>query len=224
MIKNLYIYGSGSLGREVYNLAKLLDVYNNIFLVEDDGLNQLKSENDLLISFSKLYNHLDKDKKSTGEFVIAVGEPSLRKKLYEKIDNLKSFIPATLIHPSAFIADNAVIEAGTIINYGSFVSDRVQIFGNAYLQPYSVIGHDSKIGNSSVVSSFVSLGGNCKIGSEVFIGMNASLIQGISVGDHSIVGMGAVVTRSVNSEMIVAGNPAREIGRNESRSVFGNKN
>jgi len=99
-------------------------------------------------------------------------------------------------------------------------SDSTVINNNVYLQPYSVVGHDSEIGIHSVISTFVSIGGSCSIGSGVFIGMNSAIIQNICVGDFCIVGMGSVVYKSINEEMVVAGNPARELRRNESRGVF----
>ena len=40
-----------------------------------------------------------------------------------------------------------------------------------------------------------------------------SVVDGVTIGDHAVVGMGAVVTRDVPPWTIVAGNPARPIGR-----------
>lgn len=51
-----------------------------------------------------------------------------------------------------------------------------------------------------------------EIGSDVFIGVNAILMPGIRVGDRVIIGAGSVVTKSVPSGAIVAGNPARIVG------------
>lgn len=45
----------------------------------------------------------------------------------------------------------------------------------------------------------------------VWIGGGAILLPGVTVGKNSVVGAGAVVTRSVPSDVIVAGNPARVI-------------
>lgn len=50
-----------------------------------------------------------------------------------------------------------------------------------------------------------------KIGNEVFIGMNCIIMPGVSIGDNVIVGAGSVVTKSVPSNTIVAGNPAKVI-------------
>ncbi len=54
-----------------------------------------------------------------------------------------------------------------------------------------------------------------RVGNEVFIGSNCIIMPGVEIGNRVIVGAGAVVTKSVPDGLIVAGNPARPIGRYE---------
>ena len=51
------------------------------------------------------------------------------------------------------------------------------------------------------------------IGQRVFIGAGSIVLPGVTIGDEAIVGAGSVVRRDVPPGAIVAGNPAREIGR-----------
>lgn len=51
------------------------------------------------------------------------------------------------------------------------------------------------------------------IGDHVFIGANAVVNMGVTIGDEAVVGAGAVVTSDVPARAIVAGVPARQIGR-----------
>jgi UDP-2-acetamido-3-amino-2,3-dideoxy-glucuronate N-acetyltransferase len=44
------------------------------------------------------------------------------------------------------------------------------------------------------------------------IGANATILPGITIGRGAMVGAGAVVTRSVEPETLIVGNPARPIG------------
>lgn len=49
------------------------------------------------------------------------------------------------------------------------------------------------------------------IGNAVFIGYRATILPGVTIGDRCIIGACAVVTRSVPSHSVVAGNPAKVI-------------
>jgi acetyltransferase-like isoleucine patch superfamily enzyme len=51
-----------------------------------------------------------------------------------------------------------------------------------------------------------------KVGNDVFIGARALILKGVTIGDGAVVGAGSVVTKDVRPRMIVAGNPAKEIG------------
>jgi Acetyltransferase (isoleucine patch superfamily) len=48
-----------------------------------------------------------------------------------------------------------------------------------------------------------------RIGNDVWIGAGAIILPGVTIGDNSIIGAGSVVTKDVDSDTIVVGNPAR---------------
>ena len=51
------------------------------------------------------------------------------------------------------------------------------------------------------------------IGRRVWIGAGSTILPGVTVGENAVVGAGSVVTRDVEPNTIVAGNPARLIRR-----------
>jgi acetyltransferase-like isoleucine patch superfamily enzyme len=52
-----------------------------------------------------------------------------------------------------------------------------------------------------------------EVGNDVFIGLDSILMPGVRIGSRVIVGAGSVVTKSVPDGCLVAGNPARLLGR-----------
>jgi acetyltransferase-like isoleucine patch superfamily enzyme len=52
-----------------------------------------------------------------------------------------------------------------------------------------------------------------RIGSNVWIGANAVILPGVKIGDGAVIGAGAIVTKDVEEQHTVVGNPARVIRR-----------
>ena len=48
---------------------------------------------------------------------------------------------------------------------------------------------------------------------DAWIGFNATILKGVTIGKGAVVGAASVVTKDVEAYSIVAGNPARPIGR-----------
>ncbi|MBI9059642.1 MAG: acyltransferase [Labilibaculum sp.] len=54
--------------------------------------------------------------------------------------------------------------------------------------------------------------GKIKVGNNVYIGNRTLVMPGVTIGDNVIIGAGSVITKSVSSNSVVAGVPARVIG------------
>ena len=57
--------------------------------------------------------------------------------------------------------------------------------------------------------------GKVQIGDWVYIGTGSQIMPGVTIGDHVLVAAGSIVTKSVPSGCIVAGCPAKIIGKTE---------
>ena len=63
---------------------------------------------------------------------------------------------------------------------------------------------------------FISQSGRVKIGNNVYFGRNCSVFKGVTIGDNVIIGNGSIVTKSIPSNSIAVGSPARVVGSIES--------
>lgn len=217
MKKILGIYGAGGLGREVLDIALRIneeeDRWIDIVFIDDAGH---RTE---LVDFKVLSLPVFATSCDRLEAVIAVGEPQIRKKLYEKLVSYS--IPlATVVHPTAIISRFANVEPGVIIGEFSSIHSNAHIGANTIVQPFCCVGHDIIIGRHVVVSTTANIGGNTVVEDCVFIGMNCSVLQNLRIGQNAIVAMGAVVFRNVDDGCTVLGNPARETLGNMQRKAL----
>jgi UDP-3-O-[3-hydroxymyristoyl] glucosamine N-acyltransferase LpxD len=85
------------------------------------------------------------------------------------------------------------------------VQDRVKTDDHVH------IAHNLWVGKDSIITAGVIFSGSVRCEGSVWIGPNSSIIQGAKLGEGAFVGIGAVVTKSVEKQLTVAGNPAKAI-------------
>ena len=119
----------------------------------------------------------------------------------------KNFI--SIIHPTANISKSAKIGYGTVIFPNVTIASNVKIGNHVIILSGTVINHDVQIGDYVCIASSVSISGRVKIGKMCYLGSNSSIREDVNIGDFSLIGMGSVVLRDVQSNNIVAGNPAK---------------
>lgn len=108
---------------------------------------------------------------------------------------------------------NISIGKNSLINYGCVLLDTVliEIGNNTMIGPgcnivTAVHPTDPEERRNTLVG-----GKKIRIGNNVWLGANVTVLPGISIGDGSVVGAGSVVTKNIDSNTTVVGNPARPI-------------
>jgi sugar O-acyltransferase (sialic acid O-acetyltransferase NeuD family) len=202
----IYIFGSGAQGRVVLDI--LLSQYPNssFYFVDDNPEIQGQLINKIeVISQVKMFFH-----SSNPNIHIAIGNNELRSKLFNEFSS-KNCKLINAIHSTAVVVSSATIGNGNMVGIHSIVNSNANIGNGCIINTNVIIEHDSVIEDFSSISPGAVIGGRVNIKEKAFISSNATIHARLEVGSKAIIGMGAVVTKNVENEEMVYGNPAKFI-------------
>jgi sugar O-acyltransferase (sialic acid O-acetyltransferase NeuD family) len=143
--------------------------------------------------------------------VVCTGRPSdyfSRKRIVTRL-GLDAERYATVVHPTASVAGDADIGAGSVLLAATVVTAAARIGRHVAVMPQVVVTHDDAIEDYVTIASGVRLGGGVHIGEGAYLGAGALVREGISVGAWALVGMGSLVLHDVPAATVVFGSPAR---------------
>lgn len=140
--------------------------------------------------------------------VIGIGRSlELRLRVVEAFGAAVSW--ATVVHSTAWIADDARLDAGVVALAGAIVNSGARIGPHAIINTGAIVEHDVTVGLGAHLGPGSVVGGGSSIGAGVTLGMGSIVRDHTAVGDGAVVGMGAVVVDNVTERTVVIGIPAR---------------
>lgn len=213
-VVKIAIYGAGGLGREVaggilrINRSDNPEKYELVGFYDDNievgtkishygtvlgGINELNAVDEPLA------------------IAIAVGTPTTRKLIYERITNPNISFP-NLIAPSFKVLDPETFKIGK----GNIIQDKCSATCDVTIGDFNVfngsdlLGHDDVIGNYNVIMPGVHLSGEVKIGDCNLMGVDSVVLQQITIGNNVTLGAGSVIMTKPKDGCTYIGVPARK--------------
>ena len=204
----MIIIGAKGFAKEVLEVLYQLNQLKNIAFFDDvnpDLPAKLYNQFPIITTLEQVEDHF---KNIDNSFTIGIGNPVLRKKLYDKFSAIGGNFSSTISPKAAIGHFGNSIGNGCNIMTGTVITNDVIIGNGVLINLNCTIGHDSLLGNFVEMSPGVHISGNCTIGEYSVLGTNSTLLPKVSIGKNVIVGAGSVVTKDIPDNSLVVGIPA----------------
>jgi acetyltransferase EpsM len=203
MDKKLVIIGNGGHSRVISDIVRDSGIYEILGYLDD---NPERERIGPLTIASDLYNN-----RADLQFVIAIGNNAVRKRLVNDVLNLPKEAFAILVHSKAIVSGSAIIKEGSVVMPGAIINANAKIGGHCIINTAAIIEHDCKVKDFVHVSPAAALSGNVLVEEGVHLGSGSVVIPGKRIGQWSIIGAGSTVIRDLPNNCTAVGSPTRLI-------------
>jgi len=205
----MLIIGAKGFAKEILEVVHQLKQLDNLAFYDDvnsdapeklfDKFQILRTTQEASVYFKTIDN----------KFTIGIGNPILRKQLYDKFTCLGGEFISTISPKSTIGHYGNIIEDGCNIMTGTVITSDIIIKRGVLINLNCTIGHDSFIGEFVELSPGVHISGNCNIGDYTFLGTNTTVLPKLKIGKNVVVGAGSVVTKDLPDNCLAVGVPAK---------------
>jgi sugar O-acyltransferase (sialic acid O-acetyltransferase NeuD family) len=207
----IVLWGKRGQAIVIAEIAKLLG-YRLLACVDDDpgtpspfpGVPGLGGVDELIELLAQ-----SEDREAVG-FAVAIGAHHGRVRLAKHaLLERHNLEPTTLVHPTAYVAGDALVGPAAQVLIRAVVGPRSSIGPECIVNTGATVDHECTLHEGVHIGPGATVAGRVDIGPAAFIGAGAVVLPELKVGADAIVGAGAVVTHDVARDSVVVGNPAR---------------
>ena len=203
MKKDLYIFGEGGLGREVFD-----EVSQNTKFLEEFSLKGFVINNGL--PFNPITRNIN-EISNKSSILIAIGDQKQRKFIFEHLTDLGFSSFPNFLSIKSSISSSIKLGKGNIILNGSILTVGIKLGDFNVINVSCTVGHDSNIQDFITISPRVSISGNCTINSLCFLGTASTLLPNVIIGENVTLGAGSVVLKKCEKNKTYVGVPAMKL-------------
>ena len=204
-IKNIVIFGTGAVAAEI--TSQLEDsswgeeagIKIKGYVASDAaGLQHWK---EYKYQSPYLGDFLSYEIKAGDYFVLALGNYKVKRQVVCEIKRRGGkFI--TLIHPTAIVAQTALIGEGNILDPFTIVGPNVKLGDFNLLTSQSVISHDCVVGDYNFFATSLLCGYNV-VGDDKYFGIRGTTLPDISIGNRNVIQAGMIVDKNVEDDSTI---------------------
>ena len=157
-------------------------------------------------------NWIESQQRGDIGFCVAIGNPHGRVRL-ELHDFLvdEGLTPVSIVHPTAWVADDAVIGPGAQILAGAIVAAEARLGRQCIINSHALVEHETHLDDAVEVGPSATVLGLTYIGVNTLVGVSATILSRLKIGSDVTIGAGAVVSADVPDKQTVAGPTKRPL-------------
>ena len=207
-MNRLVIIGANEFSKQVVSISNNQNKYTIIGYYDDFSNEPIYNDLPILGELKQI--RLDFESNNFDYIFLAIGY----NRLHYKETILNSFIGvpmATIIHPTAFVEYDSIIEEGVLVYPFAYIGPRVHLKKCVVINVYSYLPHDNIVEECTFLSGGINVGGKVNIGRRCFIGIGVTTNDTLEIGDDIFLGANTLVTKSIYDPGTYIGSPARKI-------------
>ncbi|VDN48544.1 Serine acetyltransferase [Petrocella atlantisensis] len=208
MCEKILLVGGGGHGKSVLDSLIQLNHYSEIGIVDSKekigsyvmGIPVVGHDADLQTLYERGYKNA----------FVAIGEPMLRMRLFNKLIRIGYLIPNIVDRTSTI---STYIEVGKGIYFGKecVVNACAVINDGVIINTKALVEHDGYVGAFAHIAPGAILCGEVSVGKRTLIGAGSIIKQQLKIGSDTVIGMGSVVLKDIEDEKLAYGNPCKEV-------------
>ncbi len=204
-MNNLVIIGASGHGKVIADIAEKVG-YTDISFLDDDPTVTLCGSHKVVGSCRSVLSFKSSD------FIVAIGNAKVRRRIQSELIGMGLHV-VSLVHPSAVIASDVKLGAGTAVMAGAVINPCVKIGQGCIVNTCASVDHDCSIGDYAHVSVGAHVAGTVTVGENTWVGAGAVISNNVEVAADCVIGAGAVVVRNIEETGTYIGVPARKMDK-----------
>ncbi len=204
---SICLYGCGGHGKVILDILHRQNK-KVVAIVDDNPPVTITEIHDISVYQTDIF--FTKFQANDNEWIVSVGNNHIREKIVEKLTNFGCLF-TNAIHPSAQIALGVEIGLGTVVMANTVVNTDTYIGNHVIINTGAIVDHDCYIDDYCHIAPGCSICGQVKLGRGVLLGVGSSVKPLIEIGTNSICGAGSTVVKSIPSNCLAYGLPAKII-------------
>jgi sugar O-acyltransferase (sialic acid O-acetyltransferase NeuD family) len=145
-------------------------------------------------------------------FCVAIGNPHGRIRLnFNEMLSSEGLTPITIAHPTAVIADDAIIGEGSQILAGAIIASEAKLGRQCIINCHALVEHEAILDDAVEIAPAATVLGLTRVGVNTMVGAGATVLSRLKIGEDATIGAGAIVSRDVADGEVIQGSTPRAL-------------